>query len=83
MIPKVSRTRERQVARMVRRESRDPSWVQLTPDARLMYVLGALLANDAGVVKKSVLREAFQDERITARATEILAAVAAAGEATH
>lgn len=66
----VSRERRRHVAGLVRRVGLHQA--DLTQDARLLYIVGALVASDGGVVRRKRLDEALRDEQIMQIARSIL-----------
>jgi hypothetical protein len=66
----LSRSRRRHISRMIRR--RGPDFGDLSPDAQLLYVVGALVCDDAGIVKKVDLEPAMKDPAIIAVARDIL-----------
>lgn len=69
--PPVSRERRRHVARLIKRVGLHSA--PLSNDARLTYVIGALVASDDGFVADSVLIEAAKDAKIVALAANLLA----------
>lgn len=70
----VPRERRRHVVRLVRRVGLHAA--PLSDDARLTYVLGALIASDAGYVAADALIEAGKNPKLVAIAANILAVTA-------
>lgn len=71
---KITRERRRHVVRLVKRVGLHGA--QLSDDARLTYVIGALIASDAGRVKNSDLAAAAADPKMVALAANILTVTA-------
>ncbi|MFA5712345.1 hypothetical protein [Mycolicibacterium sp.] len=72
--PLVPRERRRHVVRLVKRVGLHQA--PLSEAARLTYVIGALIADDAGCIKKADLTEAAKNPKIVALAANILTVTA-------
>ena len=72
--PLVSRERRRHVVKLVRRVGLHAA--QLSDDARLTYVVAALVADDSGRIPNDLLFSTCKDPKLLALAENILAVTA-------
>lgn len=69
--PAISRERRRHVMRLIKRSG--ILTADVSDDARVTYVLGALVCDDTGYLKKDDLTRAAQNPRLLALAENMLA----------
>jgi hypothetical protein len=70
LAPNLSRERRRHILRMVEGEGLLDA--DLTEDARLLYVVGGLVCNDAGMIRRDDLQAGMADPEVLEAAVEIL-----------
>lgn len=76
--PDYSAVRRRYVLSLLRESSSQASWCGLDDDAKVLYALGALVCNEAGVAKKDDLYAVAADRSALNYAAHLLKEAGAA-----
>ena len=71
--PHFTRHRKRVVLSMLREAMAGPGWEGLSDGARTMYVVGALICDEAGSFTKAELISAMSDEPLVRYAESLIA----------
>lgn len=74
--PHFTRRRKRTVRSLLREATLNPGWGELTDDAKVYYVISALICDEAGRFTKAELNSALRDEPLVRYAESLLAGAA-------
>lgn len=70
--PNYSHQRKATIISLLRDARKDASWWRLSDGAKLIYTLGAVICNDAGVVAQSDMAEITKDARAVSYARRLM-----------